>query len=481
MLLNLALKKYFGYDEFRPGQREIIESLLSGKNTLGILPTGTGKSLCYQLPGYLSEGLVVIVSPLIALMEDQVASLQRNGEKRAIALNSQLSQEEKHYLLSRLQQYKFLFLSPEMLQNQKVLEALKRQQVAFVVVDEAHCLSQWGIDFRPEYRLLPRALHGLQDPPVLALTATATVAVAKDIAAELLGGGDSIFQYSVDRPNIAYFICQTEEKEIWLEQFLTKQQGSGLIYCVTRSEVEHLYELLKSRFAVAYYHGGLAGDQRRLLQEQFLAGKLRIMIATNAFGMGINKADLRFVVHYQLPDSPENYLQESGRAGRDGEPATAVLLYQQGDEQVHRYFRQKLQEERQGFEYLINEAKNNPHFQKSHQELTPLQQKWLLLASQKEGAQLAAQLVTNEEQKERRLQAMLAYIRTQGCRREYLLSYFGEAEVAIPKRCCDFHESDLYLQKTVESSENSAVGEDEQAHEGWRHTLLKLFKDEIPL
>ncbi|MFZ8765557.1 RecQ family ATP-dependent DNA helicase [Enterococcus diestrammenae] len=469
MLLKLALKSYFDYDEFRPGQREIIESLLSGHDTLGILPTGTGKSLCYQLAGYLTSGLVVVVSPLIALMEDQVAALQARGEKRAIALTSQLTWEEKSYLLQRLHQYKFLFVSPEMLQNPPVLAALQKQELAFMVVDEAHCLSQWGIDFRPEYRLLPECKKALGNLPVLALTATATAPVAKDIATQLLDADGVIHQFSADRPNIAYFVYQPADKRAWLLEFLRQTEACGLIYCVTRSQVEALYECLRGEFSVGYYHGGLESDQRKLLQQQFSTGKLQLMIATNAFGMGINKGDLRFVIHYELPDSPENYLQESGRAGRDGEAAQAILLYQSGDEQIHRYFHQKLLEERQGLERLLT----SPSKQSS--AATPLQEKWLHLIKGESGSQLPQALANNEANKEARLQAMLGYIHEPNCRRQYLLRYFDEEPPAAQEPCCDLHGATLVYPK----GEQRVATLEEKGN--WRDILLKLFKDDAGL
>ena len=267
MFLKLALKQFFDFDEFRPGQEEVIKSVLAQKDTLGVLPTGTGKSLCYQLAGYLVEGLVLVVSPLIALMEDQVSALQAAGEKRCIALTSQVEQGDRYAILRRLKQYKFLFLSPEMLQNAQVLAALNTVKLAFLVVDEAHCVSQWGIDFRPEYRLLPGVKEQLGNPVVLALTATATPAVMEDIQKLLLNDTGQVFRHSADRPNIAYFVEQPADKIAWVKNYLSQTKGSGLIYCATRQGVEELYQALSGTFSCGYYHGGLASDQRRLAWE----------------------------------------------------------------------------------------------------------------------------------------------------------------------------------------------------------------------
>lgn len=463
MFLKLALKQFFDFDEFRPGQEDVIKSVLSKKDTLGVLPTGTGKSLCYQLAGYLVEGLVLVVSPLIALMEDQVSSLQAAGEKRCIALTSQVTQGDRYAILQRLSQYKFLFLSPEMLQNPQVMAALDQVRLAFLVVDEAHCVSQWGIDFRPEYRLLPDIKKALGNPVVLALTATATAAVTEDIQKVLLNEAGQVFRHSADRPNIAYFVETPADKIAWVRNYLSQTKESGLIYCATRQEVEDLYQELSGSFACGYYHGGLASDQRRLLQQQFLQGQLQVLIATNAFGMGINKPDLSFVIHYDLPDSPENYLQESGRAGRDGQAAQAILLYQPGDEHVAQFFQQKLWEERAGLLALLAGKVAQG---------TPLQEKWQAVMKQTGNESLPVQLAENARSKDQRLQEMLAYIQTAGCRREFLLQYFDEPLTELPERCCDFHGASLMaVQKLGEVAPHSP-GESELT---WQEIMLKLF------
>ena len=310
MLIN-ELKKYFGFDSFRPGQEEIIQALLDGEDTLAILPTGTGKSLCYQLTGYLTDGMVLIVSPLLSLMEDQVTQLQKRGEKRVAAFNSLLSRAERGYVLRHLSQYKFLFLSPEMLTNPSLLEQLKKQDIALYVVDEAHCVSQWGVDFRPEYQQLGKIREHLGNPVTLALTATATDLVAKDIRQVLFDRQPKEVRQSVNRQNISLFVRKTQQKEQELEQFMESAHGAAIIYCATKKEVERLYHLFRERFSVGYYHGGLDTAQRRQLQQQFVKNQLQFLIATNAFGMGIDKSDIRYVIHYDLPDSLENYVKKS--------------------------------------------------------------------------------------------------------------------------------------------------------------------------
>ena len=316
-MLEQALQHYFGYPTFRKNQKEIIQSLLEKKDTLGILPTGNGKSLCYQLTGYLSEGLVIVVSPLISLMEDQVNALLSFGEKKVVALNSTLQSFEKEFILKQLHQLKFLFLSPEMLLQPPVLAALKTQTIALFVVDEAHCVSQWGIDFRPEYRNLSIAKQQLGNPVTLALTATANADVQRDIQTLLLKEDAQLFRESANRENIALFVEKTKDKKASLASRLATIEGSAIIYCATRKNVEMLYHELKERYAIGYYHGGLDYQQRAFLQKQFQEQQLQFLIATNAFGMGINKSNIRLVIHYDLPDSMENYMQEIGRAGRD--------------------------------------------------------------------------------------------------------------------------------------------------------------------
>lgn len=459
-MLEEALKKYFSFDTFRPGQKKVVASVIAKKDTLAVLPTGMGKSLCYQLPGYLLDGLVLVISPLISLMEDQVYSLQEMGEKRVIALNSSLSKEDRHYVLSHLAYYKFLFLSPEMLMQDYVMEKLQRAKIALFVVDEAHCVSQWGIDFRPEYLDLKRAKQQLKNPVTLALTATATQKVAFDIEQVLLDGDPQILRKSMNRKNIGLIVEKTEDKLSSLRNYLDQLKGSGIIYCATRKQVEELYQQLKDRLAIGYYHGGLETSQRRLLQQQFTSNQLQVLIATNAFGMGINKKDIRFVIHYDLPDSLENYSQEIGRAGRDNKQSYAILLYKKNDELIHHFFRRETKEERESFELQLELNSEREHF-------TELQKKWLQKAEITGRQSFIDLLRENESLKADRLRKMLAYIEINSCRREFLLRYFDE-EPQPAEVCCDIHGIEFSIENTPFL---------EQEIQSWQQRLLKMFKE----
>lgn len=460
-MLEQALQQYFGYDQFRTGQKEVITSLLDEHDTLAVLPTGNGKSLCYQLTGYLKEGLVVIVSPLISLMDDQVLSLLRLGEKRVIALNGTLQAQEKEFVLRHLSRYKFLFLSPEMLLQEAVLTRLQQQTIGLFVIDEAHCVSQWGVDFRPEYRNLGEAKKRLGFPRTLALTATATAQVRQEIKKLLLDHSPKEWIYSMDRPNIALLVQPTEEKLTELRTILSKQNGPGIIYCATRKQVEFLYQELEHDFAVGYYHGGLESNQRRMLQQQFLDNQLQFLIATNAFGMGINKPDIRLVIHYELPDSLENYMQEIGRAGRDGKQSYALLLYQKGDERIHRFLQRTSQEERETFELRLQHQATT--------SLTDLQEKWLS-QTKREGIEVFLDhLKRNEQEKNNQLQVMLAYIEEKGCRRKYLLSYFEEELAQQSEKCCD--------NEGITLPEKTEVVQRSRSVLSWQTILLKMFKE----
>ncbi|MDH6363171.1 ATP-dependent DNA helicase RecQ [Enterococcus sp. PF1-24] len=466
--LYQVLQEKFHFSHFREGQEEIIQQLLSGKDTLAILPTGKGKSLCYQLTGYLLPGTVLVVSPLISLMEDQVSQLQKLGEKAVVALNSNLSQPEKNWLLQNLASYKFIFISPEMLRQPAVFKKIQQLQLALFVVDEAHCLSIWGNDFRPEYRQLGGILQQLNSPLLLALTATATPKVAEDIKQLLFHKSFHLVRESVERQNISYFVEKTAEKEQRLREILSTVAAPGIIYCSTRKKVEELYQIFSGEFSIGYYHGGLASGQRRQLQQQFLAGELTWLLATNAFGMGINKGDIRTIIHYDLPESIENYLQEIGRAGRDGQASQAILLYKQHDEQVHYYFQKNLREERQLFSDFLQGELN---IEKT--ELSELQQKWLAEAEEVGAAtELMQRLKIHEAEKRQQLLTVLNYINEENCRREFLLKHFAEKITKVPEKCCDYHQSQLLLaEKPAKPTKLSTE------NEAWQVILEKIFKE----
>lgn len=458
------LRKRFGFSSFRPGQEEIIQALLQEQNVLAVLPTGNGKSLCYQLTGYLREGIVVIVSPLLSLMEDQVTQLQKQGEKRVVAYNSLLSKSEKAYVLQHLAEYKFLFLSPEMLTQKELLNVLQRQKIGLYVIDEAHCVSQWGVDFRPEYQQLGVIGKRLGSPVTLALTATATTVVQQDIEKVLFDLPPQVVRHSVNRKNISLFVRRTEDKDEELATLMKQANGSMIIYCATKKEVERLYQLYRGSFSVGYYHGGLDASQRRQLQLQFSQNKLQFLVATNAFGMGIDKPDIRAVIHYDLPDSLENYVQEIGRAGRDQQPSKAILLYKKNDERIHYFFNQLSREQRQVFEfYLENDLDNNEFFDE-------VQQKWLeVVEKMTDPQQWVDRLKAQEKAKQYRLQQMLHYINSETCRRELILDYFGEKLVDKPIQCCDKDGAELY-------GEAKTITPPIVQKSSWQEILLNLFK-----
>ncbi len=334
----------FGLSRFRPGQREVIETVLAGQDCLCVMPTGGGKSLCYQLPALVHPGLTLVISPLIALMKDQVDTLQARGVK-ATFINSTLSPEETTARLEGMVagEYKLVYVVPERFRSSRFVEATRRSDLRLLAVDEAHCVSEWGHDFRPDYARLGRFRAQLDNPPTIALTATATDGVRRDIVALLNLREPRVFISGFARDNLFYSVqvCSTDrDKDETLFRFLAANPGSGIVYSSTRKRCQELGEKISSRTSrpTTVYHAGLAAEDRRAAQEDFMQGRTEIAVATLAFGMGIDKADVRFVVHYNLPGSLEAYYQEAGRAGRDGLPASCLLLFGGGDRHIHEFF-----------------------------------------------------------------------------------------------------------------------------------------------
>jgi len=327
------LLKYWGYPSFRPLQEEIIDSVLSGKDTLALLPTGGGKSICFQVPALAMEGLCIVITPLIALMKDQVENLKKNGIKAA-AIYSGMHRNEIEMNINNCiyGNTKFLYVSPERLETESFRQNLLRMKVSILAVDEAHCISQWGYDFRPPYLKIADIRELLPKVPVLALTATATPEVVVDIQEKLGFNEENVFQKSFVRTNLTYVVINEEDKFRRLLKVVEGVKGTGIVYVRNRRKTREIAEYLnKNNISADYYHAGLENRQREVKQEDWMKGKSRIIVATNAFGMGIDKPDVRFVVHMDFPDSLEAYFQEAGRAGRDEKRAYAVLLYEKAD------------------------------------------------------------------------------------------------------------------------------------------------------
>ncbi len=330
------LKQYWGYDQFRPLQEDIINSVLESRDTLALLPTGGGKSICFQVPGLCLEGMTLVVSPLIALMKDQVANLQKAGISAA-AIFSGMSFKDIDIALDNAAHghFKFLYVSPERLKTELFLERLKRMNINLLAIDEAHCISQWGYDFRPAYLEIVNIREALPKTPVIALTATATKEVVRDIQEKLEFKTKQVFEKSFERKNLAYAVLQEEGKEEQLLTILKRVQGSAIIYVRSRRRTKELAWVLgRNKISADYYHAGVPPEEKDKKQQSWKEGKTRVMVSTNAFGMGIDKPDVRLVIHMDLPDSLEAYFQEAGRAGRDGKKAYAVLLFNQHDRKI---------------------------------------------------------------------------------------------------------------------------------------------------
>lgn len=444
MELEQLLQQHFGYQSFRPGQKEVIEALLQEQDVIALLPTGMGKSLCYQLPAYTLEKPVLIVSPLLSLMQDQVEELKRFGEKRVVALNSFLTLTEKRYVLHYLEQYRFIFTSPEMLLQHQVQEKLAQMKLGLIVVDEAHCISQWGFDFRPDYLRIGEWFAMGNRPPILALSATATSKVVQDIRETLSLKSPFEFMYNVDRPNIHLGRIEVEDradKYKWLMQHIKETAGPGILYVSSRKRAQQYSEaLLQAGIRTAAYHAGYGAEDRQFIQQQFLDGELDWIVATNAFGMGINKLDIRQVIHESMPANIANYMQEIGRAGRDGQSALAILLYSDGDEELAKF--------------VVTGDLPTPHHVDRYQELLYQQiQPTQMLKNgelsetafrvldywiqQESTEQVKARLNHLALEKYRAVDEMLKIIQTKDCIREHLVGYFGQKLQKRPENCCE--------------------------------------------
>ncbi|MCF6137611.1 RecQ family ATP-dependent DNA helicase [Pseudalkalibacillus berkeleyi] len=460
MSIEQILSQRFGHSKFRIGQKEIIEDVLQGRDVFAMLPTGTGKSICYQLPAYLLEGCIIVVSPLISLMEDQVEQLRRNGERRVCTFHSGLSFEERKSILRNFHQYKFIYLSPETLQSDLLIVALKKCKISLFVVDEAHCISQWGHEFRTDYLKLGEVCEQFGRPPILALTATATYKVRLDVIHQLKLKNPIEHIYSIDRPNIALQVEEVEDQHEKLERlikYVKELSGPGIIYTSSRMIAEMLSETLKKNgiSKVAFYHGGMDNDDRLLIQKQFIYDELDVICCTNAFGMGINKANIRFVMHYHFPSNMEAYLQEIGRAGRDGKPSIALLLYQEGDDYIpERLIMSELPSEHQ-VKLFISLMKGNLNDKSrltdvfKHLDLSETGERFMRYHFERFLDDSKLQIQDWEtcllriceqriQEKMQRIEYMKRWIESNQCKRALMLKEFGEDLQEKPENCCTF-------------------------------------------
>ena len=380
------LETYFGYTSFRPAQEAPIGSLLRNEDVIGIMPTGAGKSICFQIPALCKAGLTIVFSPLISLMKDQVDGLLVQNIPAAL-INSTLTQAEFNKTMYEVRsgKIKLLYIAPERLGSNFFCNVLRALPIAQVIVDEAHCISEWGHDFRPSYRLIGEWLNSLPKRPIVgAFTATATKYVENDIK-KLLGlDNANVYVTGFDRPNLSFSVIRTPKRMDYVVHYVRQHDNeNGIIYCATRKDVDRVYEnLTRAGIKVGHYHGGLSDEVRREMQNAYADDKLQVMVATNAFGMGIDKSNVRYVLHYQMPRNMESYYQEAGRAGRDGAPAECILLYSGQDVQVHKY--------------LIEQSIETPE---------------------------------RQEVELRKLQSMIDYCFCSNCLRKYMLNYFGESTV----------------------------------------------------
>lgn len=406
-----TLKTYFGYDTFREGQEKIVEAILTNRDVLAIMPTGAGKSICYQIPALILPGITLVISPLISLMQDQVKALNDAGIHAAF-INSSLTENQisKALYLAASGRYKIIYVAPERLENYEFLEFARNVEISMVTVDEAHCISQWGQDFRPSYLKIVEFIKNLPKRPIVsAFTATATEEVKNDILCTLSLEDPEVVITGFDRKNLYYSVENIRRKDEFIMEYIEKHPTeSGIIYCATRKNVDNLFELLLKRgVPVTRYHAGLTNETRKKNQDDFIYDRTPVIIATNAFGMGIDKSNVRYVIHYNMPQSMENYYQEAGRAGRDGENSQCILLFSLQDVMIDRMLldNKDFSDVDEEDEYLIRQRDI------------------------------------------RRLQTMEGYCKTTGCLRNYILEYFGEKTSGPCDNCgnChrEYHEVDM--------------------------------------
>jgi len=401
MNINQTLKQYFGYDSLRTGQEELINGILAGHDVLGIMPTGAGKSLCYQLPALMLNGITLVISPLISLMSDQVKALNQAGVHSAY-INSSLTEKQIRMALSYASQgrYKIIYVAPERLNTPRFLDFACNADISMLTVDEAHCISQWGQDFRPSYLEIAGFLTRLPRRPIVsAFTATATERVKNDIVASLGLNNPVTMVTGFDRPNLFFRVVTRKggsQKDNSIINYVKKHEDeSGIIYCATKKNVDKLYTLLNEQgISAGRYHAGLSNDERKQNQEDFTYDRIRVMVATNAFGMGIDKSNVRYVLHYNMPQSLEYYYQEAGRAGRDGEEAECMLFFSKQDIMINKF-----------------------------------------LLQNKASAGDVASDIQKTANDQRKLQQMINYCETDKCLREFILSYFGDTTPCICNKC----------------------------------------------
>lgn len=412
-----ALKKYYGHDSFRAGQEELISSLISGRDVLGIMPTGAGKSVCYQVPALLAPGITLVISPLISLMKDQVNALIQAGIRGAY-YNSSLTEGQCRKALANMAAgvYKIIYVAPERLEYESFVRICRGLDISYIAIDEAHCVSQWGQDFRPSYLRIADFIEKLPRRPVVgAFTATATSAVRDDIVRMLRLDNPYLLTTGFDRPNLFFEVRRCSSKANRFEELVDiiteKKDKSGIVYCSTRKNVDEVYEALRGmNFSVSRYHAGLSDEERHKSQEDFIYDRSSVIIATNAFGMGIDKSNVSYVVHYNMPKNIESYYQEAGRAGRDGAQAECVLLYMPSDVFT--------------IKYLIENSEPNDEL--THEQQEEIRKKDI-----------------------QRMNTMIGYCNTSGCLRSYMLGYFGERRKGSCGACSGCVEREMRARKPL--------------------------------
>ena len=410
------LKEYFGHSSFRSGQEQIVDQLLSGRDAMGIMPTGAGKSVCYQIPALMLEGITIVVSPLISLMNDQVTSLIQSGIKAAY-LNSSLTAGQYFKALNNIEagKYKIIYVAPERLMTDRFQNICRNIKISMVAVDEAHCVSQWGQDFRPSYLKILDFIDSLPARPIVsAFTATATETVREDILKILKLRDPFVITTGFDRPNLFFSVINPSSKaETLLSLLRERKDRSGIVYCATRKSVEEVCQTLCNEgFLATRYHAGLSENERKCNQEDFVFDKKSIMVATNAFGMGIDKSNVSFVIHYNMPKNIESYYQEAGRAGRDGEQAECILLYKPSDVRTAKF--------------LIENSEPNPELSQQQQE-------------------------TVKKLDYERLKHMTFYSTTNECLRSFILNYFGEGHISYCGKCSSCMTKSEIVDATVDA------------------------------